>query len=109
MLHYTTAADWQRSLTAGEHTVSGRGMTLAEEGFIHLCSAAQRPGVWQRFWQQESEPVVLLTVDPDLLPVPLVWENTHGGDELFPHLYAPLPVPAVVAAAPVGADGEPVS
>lgn len=39
----------------------------------------------------------------------LRWEPARGGD-LFPHLYAPLPVHAVksVTAIPLGADGAPI-
>lgn len=106
--HYTTAADWQRSIVAGEHRVSGRGMTLSEEGFIHLCDAGQREGVWQRFWSGIDEPVVLLTVDEQRLAAPVVRENAHGGADLFPHLYGPMPVSAVLSVDPVDAEGHPV-
>lgn len=105
VFHYTTAADWEVSLVAGEHRVSGRGMTLADEEFIHFCDADQRAGVWQRFWSGIEEPVVLLTVDATRLEPPIVRENTHGGVELFPHLYGPLPVDAVVRVRAVGPDG----
>ncbi|MEJ7650940.1 MAG: DUF952 domain-containing protein [Nakamurella sp.] len=108
LYHYTTIADWQRSIVAGEHRVSGRGMTLSDEGFIHLCDAGQRAGVWQRFWSGIDEPVVLLTVDATLVEPPVVRENTHGGAELFPHLYGPLPVAAVLSVDRVDADGHPV-
>lgn len=105
--HYTTAVDWQRSLATGEHRISGRGMTLQDQVFIHFCYAAQRSGVWQRFWTDETAPVLLLTVDPSRLPTPIVEENTSGGSEQFPHLYGPLPVSAVTSAQLVDAAGEP--
>lgn len=110
LLHYSTVADWERSLAAGEHTISGRGMTLQREGFIHCCTAAQRDGVWQRFWSDVDEPLVLLQIDPALLPYDVTWEgpaHTAGAGPSkqeparFPHLYAPLPVSAVVGAAVV--------
>jgi len=106
--HYTTAVDWQRSLATGEHRISGRGMTLQDQGFIHFCYAAQRSGVWQRFWTDETAPVLLLTVDPSRLPTPIVEENTSGGSELFPHLYGALPTAAVMSAMPLDENGEPV-
>lgn len=83
-------------------------MTLAEQGFIHFCYADQRSGVWQRFWVDETAPVLLLTVDRAKLPKPIVDENTTGGTELFPHLYAPVPVAAVIDVQPVDASGEPL-
>ncbi|MDQ6658258.1 MAG: DUF952 domain-containing protein [Actinomycetota bacterium] len=107
--HYTTGADWERSVAAGEHLVSGRGMTLHDQGFIHFCEQSQLAGVWQRFWTAETEPMVLLTVDKSKLPTPIVDENTSGGSELFPHLYAPLPVAAVVDVRPVDARGRPAN
>lgn len=108
VFHYTTAADWEQSSTAGEHRVSGRGMTLSDEGFLHFCDADQRAGVWLRFWAGIQEPVVLLTIDPVRLDPPVVRENTHGGAELFPHLYGPLPVSAVLSVQSVDARGHPV-
>lgn len=108
VFHYTTAADWERSQASGEHRVSGRGMTLSDQGFIHFCDADQRAGVWQRFWVGIDEPVVLLTVDATRLDPPIVRENTSGGTELFPHLYAPLPVSAVRSAVAVDGGGRPV-
>lgn len=111
LFHYTTEADWDRAVAQGEYRVSGRGMSLESEGFIHLCYPAQRAGVWQRYWADvdlAAEPVLLLSVDPDDLDSgSLVDENTSGGTELFPHLYGPLPLGAVSAAHPVGPDGLP--
>ena len=43
----------------------------------------------------------LLRIDPDLLGVEVVEENLEGGDEPFPHVYAPIPVEAVTAVEPV--------
>lgn len=113
LYHYTTAADWLRSLADGEHTMSARGASLDEIGFIHFCYASQRAGVWQRYWADldlAQHPVVLLTVDPeDLDPGALVDENTSGGTERFPHLYCALPVGAVVSVQDVAAEGKPTT
>lgn len=121
LYHYTTESDWDAAQAAGDYRISGRGLTLEGEGFIHLCYAGQRPGVWQRFWSDAdagsptgadtgSAPpaVVLLTVDPDDLdPELLRDENTSGGTELFPHLYGPLPIDAVTAVHAVDGAGNP--
>lgn len=108
--HLTFASDWDAATTVGSYRVSGRGMTLESEGFLHFSYAHQLPGTAQRFWQHPEEPLVLLTVDPALLDQPVVDENTSGGMELYPHYYGPLPVAAVVRAEPVevSADGLPV-
>lgn len=107
LLHYTTAAAWQRSEAAGQHVMSGRDRTLEAEGFIHFCTPAQREGVWKRHWAGIPEPVVLLQVDVDRLAGRLVYENTSGGDELFPHLYDALPVDAVTSVRQVDGGGRP--
>ena len=39
--------------------------------------------------------LVVLSVDPQQLGGNLKWEPSPGGD-LFPHLYGPLPITAVV-------------
>lgn len=102
--HLGFDADWDSALTVGNYRVSGRGMTLESEGFLHFSYADQVAGVAQRFWHEPESPVVLLVVDPDLLDVPVVAENTSGGTELFPHVYGPLPVAAVVRVTPIEVD-----
>jgi uncharacterized protein (DUF952 family) len=39
--HIAAAADWEQALRDGQYTISTRGRTLAEEGFIHAATAAQ--------------------------------------------------------------------
>ena len=104
--HLAFDADWDSALTVGNYRVSGRGMTLESEGFLHFSSANQVAGVARRFWRAVEAPVVLLTVDPDVLDLPVVAENTSGGTELFPHLYGPLPVAAVVKVTPIEVDAD---
>lgn len=94
--HLAFARDWEAALAVGSYRISGRGMTLESEGFLHFSYAEQVAGVASRFWRSPESPVVLITVDPDLLGLPVVAENTTGGTELFPHVYGPLPVDAVV-------------
>ncbi len=99
--HLTFAAGWAAAQAEGWYRISGRGMTLESEGFLHFSYAGQLAGVASRFWVGAEAPVVLLTVDPDRLALPVIAENTTGGTDLFPHLYGPLPVGAVLAVTPV--------
>ena len=103
--HLTFADDWDAAITVGSYRISGRGMTLESEGFLHFSYLGQLAGVAQRFWRNPERAVVLLTVDPALLDDPVVAENT-GGAELFPHLYAALPVAAVVAVTEIAVDSD---
>ncbi|WP_225983945.1 DUF952 domain-containing protein [Epidermidibacterium keratini] len=94
--HLAEQLHWQAALESGSYTQSTRGRSLADEGFIHCSTAQQWPEVRRAFYGDVSEPLVLLEIDESRLPVALVHEvgNPETG-ELFPHLYAPLPVAAV--------------
>jgi len=93
--HCSLVSDWRSAQAAGEYTISYRGRTLADEGFVHASFAEQVPGVLQRFYADLTEPLCLLRIDPDLVGADVVPENLMGGTELFPHIYGPVPVSAV--------------
>jgi glutathione S-transferase len=48
----------------------------------------------------DAPPLLRLEIDPARLTAPLVLESAPGGHELFPHLYGPLNLEAVVAVKP---------
>ena len=102
IFHLALTSDWAQAQETGEYTISTRGRTLAEEGFIHASRGDQWPGVRERFYADVTEPLLLLQIDTDKLGVPLVEEPAvPGGTETFPHIYGPLPVAAVVKAIPL--------
>ncbi|GAB3858351.1 hypothetical protein GCM10028801_18270 [Nocardioides maradonensis] len=102
IFHLALASDWAAAQSAGAYTISTRGRTLAEEGFIHGSRGDQWPAVRDRFYADVAEPLVLLQIDTDLLGVPLIEEPAvPGGTETFPHIYGPLKVDAVVRAIPL--------
>lgn len=103
IFHLALAADWAAARETGAYTVSTRGRTLAEEGFIHASRADQWPAVRAAFYGDvAAADLVLLQVDTDRLEVPVVDEPpTPGATETFPHIYGPLPVSAVVRALPL--------
>jgi len=91
IFHLASPGDAQGLLDRGSyHTAS-----LDSEGFIHCCTAEQLAGVMQRYYSDAQE-LVLLSLDVSLLDVDLVFENTVGGDELFPHVYGQINQQAVV-------------
>ncbi len=51
------------------------------------------------YYADVDEPLVLLTIDTDLLDVP--WREDPVGDDTFPHLYGPLEPGAVIAVRPL--------
>ncbi len=96
IFHIATVTDWQAAQAPGVYAVSTRGRTLAEEGFIHASRGDQWQGVRQRFYADIDEPLVLLSIDTDLLDSPVVDEAVPGTDETFPHIFGPIEVRAVV-------------
>lgn len=65
------------------------------DGYIHFSTAAQVQETAARHFAGQSG-LLLVTVDPQALGASLRWEPSRGG-ELFPHLYAALPLDAVRA------------
>ncbi|WP_196259419.1 DUF952 domain-containing protein [Pelagibacterium limicola] len=90
--------DWNAALAAGE--LQGTPVDLTD-GYIHFSTAAQLAETLDKHYRGQGG-LVLATIDPDLLPVPLTWEPSRGG-QLFPHLYAPLPMSAVTTHRPLEA------
>ena len=74
-------------------------------GFIHLSAAHQLAGTLAKHFAGRDG-LMLLALDPERLGPALKWEASRGGD-LFPHLYAPLALSAVLWAEPLrlGVDG----
>ncbi|CAN5525557.1 DUF952 domain-containing protein [soil metagenome] len=104
--HAALPDDWSAARRCGEYRMSTRGVTLEHEGFIHCSHRHQVEGVARRFYSDVAE-LVLLTIDPARLPVPVVEEPpTDGIDELFPHVYGPIPVDAVESAERWRPDGD---
>jgi len=65
------------------------------DGFIHLSAADQLRGTLDKHYVGQSG-LVLLEVDADRLGDGLKWEVSRGG-ALFPHLYSPLDLAAVIS------------
>ncbi len=89
-LHHLVTAPWPRRDDA--HWPA----SLAQEGFVHLCTAAQLPGVRARFYA--AVPVTIWTLDAEALD-DVRFEDTYGHGS-YPHLYGPIPVGAVLAETP---------
>jgi len=97
LLHLTDPARWAEAEAAGSYDRSTRGVSLAEVGYVHCSYAHQVERVAAAVYADWTGDLVVLRIDPDLLGVRVVEENLEGGEELFPHVYAPIPVEAVTA------------
>jgi uncharacterized protein (DUF952 family) len=80
------------------------------EGFVHLSTVEQVHLPANRLYRDRRD-MVLLYIDASALDAPVRWESgmpTDPASMLFPHLYGPLPVRAVVEVAdyPPAPDGS---
>jgi uncharacterized protein (DUF952 family) len=96
------AALWQEAQQAG--VFAGSSIDHAD-GYIHFSTAIQVTETAALYFRGETD-LMLLAVDGSRLGPALRYEASRGG-MLFPHLYAALPLDAVLWARPlpVGADG----
>jgi uncharacterized protein (DUF952 family) len=92
LTHLCGVDEWSRARARG----SIRPEAAAK--FIHLSTPEQVHLPANRLYRGRDD-LVLLHVDPALLDSPVRWEPGVATDPesmLFPHLYGPLPVRAVV-------------
>lgn len=78
---------WEQTLQDGALVGSPDDL---RDGYIHLSTAVQVPGTLARYFAGVPD-LLLIAVDPAMLGAALRYEPARGGD-MFPHLYAPLPL-----------------
>ncbi len=94
---------WQEAEAAG--SFAGAAVDL-KDGFIHFSTADQVKETAAKHFSGQDD-LLLIAVDGDKLDTALKYEVSRGG-ALFPHLYAPLDLAAVLWARPLplGPSGE---
>lgn len=80
---------------------AGAAVDVAD-GYIHLSTAAQLTETVDRHFAGQDD-LHVAAVDLDALGEAVRWEASRGGQD-FPHLYAPLPLDAVIAYGPLQRD-----
>ncbi len=104
LFHVALREDWDRARRAGEYRVSTMGRTLADEGFIHTSFVQQVPRTVQTHYADVDAPLVLLVIERARLGAAVRVEPAPGTDEVFPHVYGPVPVEAVAEAVELKRD-----
>jgi len=97
--HLTSRQAWSEAQSHNDY----RAESLASEGFIHCSTEMQVLPVAEKYYKGQSD-ILLLKIDPALLSSELRWEPPSGGapppgvpeGDLFPHIYGPINVDAVV-------------
>jgi len=95
----------QMEALEAEGRFAGAPVDLAD-GYIHLSAPAQLAGTVEKHFSGQDD-LHLAAVDLDALGESVRWEASRGG-QLFPHIYADLPLSAVIAYGPLEyeADGS---
>jgi len=99
IFHITPRADWEAAQAKGEYVAD----SLKLEGFIHCSTLAQVMPVAEKYYKGQNG-LVLLMIEPTLLSSTLKWEDPSGGappsgvpeGDMFPHIYGPINLDAVV-------------
>jgi uncharacterized protein (DUF952 family) len=94
---------WRAAETAG--IFQGAPIDIID-GYLHFSTAQQVTETAARHFAGQDD-LLLIAIDADRLGEDLRYEASRGGD-LFPHLYAPLALSAVlwVKPLPLGRDGR---
>jgi uncharacterized protein (DUF952 family) len=82
---------WEAAEMAGQF--AGAGIDL-QDGFIHLSSTDQVVETVQKHFAGQDD-LMLISIDEELLGESLRWEVSRGG-ALFPHVYGPIPLSAIL-------------
>jgi uncharacterized protein (DUF952 family) len=92
LLHLTTREEWAAAQSAGVYEPP----SLAKEGYVHLSAPNQVLETAERHFPGVRG-LVLLTIAAERLRAPLRYETVPERGEMFPHLYGPLNLDAVIA------------
>jgi uncharacterized protein (DUF952 family) len=88
--------EWRAAAASGQFLGSA---VDARDGFIHFSNAAQLIETAAKHFAGQTD-LMLIAVDGEALGLALKWERSRN-DDLFPHLYGPLPLSAVRWARPL--------
>jgi uncharacterized protein (DUF952 family) len=105
LVHLCPSNEWSSARVQGEL----RPESLVSVGFVHLSTPEQVYLPANRLYRGRDD-LVMLHIDPDQLNAPVRWEPGVATDPesmVFPHLYGPLPIAAVISVTSYrpGADG----
>ena len=108
--HLTTKQAWEDALNVGTYSLSTKGKTLEEIGFIHGSFADQVEEVAGFVFAGSTEDLVLLQLNIDKLEshgISVRVEEARNGKS-YPHIYGAIPCELVdrVSEAHMNANGQ---
>ena len=92
ILHIAERAEFERQNEAGDVIVDP---SLGREGFIH-CSTVDQVLIPANERFEGRSGLVLLIIEVARLTSPLVYEDCYQSGRMFPHVYGPINLDAVV-------------
>lgn len=99
IVHISARQAWQ----AAQSQTGYRGDTLETEGFIHCSKQEQVLETANRYYIGRQD-LVLVWIDPQRVKAEIRWEA--AGEQVFPHIYGPLNLDAVVGVFDFAPDGD---
>ena len=100
--HLAELVHWEAAVRVGRYERSTLDATLQDVGFIHASYPEQLPGVARAHYSRVKDALVVLEIDPARVREAGLEVRVEPGDpadpgsDVFPHVYGPLPVSAVV-------------
>ena len=107
-LHLTTKQAWEDALKVGSYSLSTKGKTLEEVGFIHGSFADQVEEVAGFVFAGSHEELVLLHLEMDKLAsngIEVRIEEARNGKS-YPHIYGAIPCDLVDRVSPARMSGD---
>jgi uncharacterized protein (DUF952 family)/flavin reductase (DIM6/NTAB) family NADH-FMN oxidoreductase RutF len=95
IFHIVKKWEWEK-----HSKLSYQSESLKTQGFIHCCTQDQIKKVLDQ-WFSGQTGLIVVEIDPDLLKAKVKYENLEGGEELFPHVYGPINLDAVINEKPI--------
>ncbi|MEM9419723.1 MAG: DUF952 domain-containing protein [Planctomycetota bacterium] len=101
ILHITQEQAWSDAQAEGRYEAP----SLHSQGFIHCSTNEQVLDVANVLFKDQTD-LVLLCINRDKIVPEVRYENCEDGDRLFPHIYGPLNLDAVLDIVPFTADDD---
>jgi uncharacterized protein (DUF952 family) len=94
ILHISTRIAWEQAKLHGSYKTP----SLDQQGFIHCSKPDQVLNVANSFYKDVPD-LIILWIDPDKLNAKVLYEpGIEDSGELFPHIYGPINLDAILAA-----------
>jgi uncharacterized protein (DUF952 family) len=89
--HITTKSGWQQARLIQAYMAD----SLNTQGFIHCSTKEQILGTANAYFRGKKD-LVILCIETDRVQAPIKYEHPEGDPRLFPHIYGPLNIKAVL-------------